>query len=100
MHTLAPLDKLYEKYKNKDFVILSISTRDSKKLVTAFKDSQHIKNQMYPDGAAVAELYHVTAAPTFYFIDQEGKIANVFSDLPDDLEKKMSAIIDNLTKKS
>jgi peroxiredoxin len=98
MHTLAPLDNLYEKYKNKDFVILSISTRDNKKLVTAFKDSQHIKNQMYPGGGDVAELYHVTMAPTFYFIDQEGKIANVFSDLPDDLEKKMSAIIDNLIK--
>jgi hypothetical protein len=56
MNTLAPLDKLNEKYKNKNFVILSISDRDSKKLVTAFKKIQRIKNQMYPNGGDVAEL--------------------------------------------
>ncbi|MDB5110673.1 MAG: hypothetical protein JWR67_3657, partial [Mucilaginibacter sp.] len=40
------------------------------------------------------------AAPTFYFIDQEGKIASVVDGYSDDFEKKMSAIIDNLLKKS
>ncbi|MDB5111745.1 MAG: hypothetical protein JWR67_2859 [Mucilaginibacter sp.] len=100
MNALAPLDKLHEKYKNKNFVILSISDRDSKKLVTAFKKVQRIKNQMYPNGGDVAKLYHITAAPTFYFIDQEGKIASVVDGYSDDFEKKMSAIIDNLLKKS
>ncbi|WP_299517472.1 TlpA disulfide reductase family protein [Mucilaginibacter sp.] len=100
MNTLAPLDKLHEKYMNKNFVILSISDRDSKKLVTAFKKNQRIKNQMYPNGGDVAKLYHITAAPTFYFIDQEGKIASIVDGYSDDFEKKMSAIIDNLLKKS
>jgi peroxiredoxin len=100
MNTLASLDKLHEKYKNKNFVILSISDRDSKKLVTAFKKTQRIKNQMYPDGGDVAKSYHITEAPTFYFIDQEGKIAGVMNGYSDDFEKKMSAIIDNLLKKS
>lgn len=100
MNTLAPLDKLYEKYKNKNFVILSISDRDSKKLVTAFKKSQRIKNQLYPNGGDVAKLYHMTSAPTFYFIDQEGKIASVVNSYSDDFEKKMFAIIDDLLKKS
>jgi peroxiredoxin len=99
MNTLAPLDNLHEKYKNKNFLILSISDRDSKKLVTAFKKIQRIKNQMYPNGVDVAKLYHVTAAPTFYFIDQEGKIASVVGGYSDDFEKTMSAIIDNLLKK-
>jgi len=100
MKTLAPLDNLHKKYKNKNLVILSISDRDSKKLVTAFKASQRVKNQMYPKGDEVAKLYHITMAPTFYFIDQEGKIANVVLESSDDFEKKMSAIIDNLIKKS
>jgi thioredoxin-related protein len=100
MNTLAPLDKLHEKYKNKNFVILSISDRDSKKLVTAFKKIQRIKNQMYPNGSDVAELYNMTAAPTFYFIDQEGKIACVVDGYSNDFENKMSAIMDSLLKKS
>lgn len=100
MNTLAPLDKLHEKYKNKNFVILSISDRDSKKLVTAFKKFQLIKNQMYPDGGDVAKLYHITGAPTIYFIDKEGKIGNVIMGYSDDFEEKATAIIDDLLKKS
>jgi len=99
LRTLAPLDKLHEKYKNKNFVILSISDRDNKKLVTAFKKNQRIKNQMYPNGGDVAKLYHVTAAPTFYFIDKEGKIANVFVGYSDDFEQKVTSIIDNFLNK-
>ncbi|WP_183561071.1 peroxiredoxin family protein [Mucilaginibacter sp. SP1R1] len=100
MNTLAPLDNLHEKYKNKNLVILSISDRDSKKLVTAFKKAQCIKNQMFPNARDVANLYQVTAAPTFYFIDQEGKIANIVDGYSEDFETKMSAIIDSLLKKS
>jgi peroxiredoxin len=100
MKSLAPLERLCEKYKDKGFVLLSISDRDSKKLVAEFKKVQRIKNQMYPDGGNVARLYHVTAAPTFYFIDREGKITHVVLGCDDDFEQKMSVIIDNLLKKS
>ncbi|HEY5326079.1 MAG TPA: TlpA disulfide reductase family protein [Mucilaginibacter sp.] len=99
MNTLATLDKIHEKYKNKNVVILSISTRDSMKLVMAFKKVQLIKNQMYPDGGDVAKLYHISGAPTFYLIDKEGKIANVIVGYSDDIEKKMTSVIDDLLKK-
>lgn len=55
---------------------------------------------MYPNGGDVAELYNMTAAPTFYFIDQEGKIACVVDGYSNDFENKMSAIMDSLLKKS
>jgi peroxiredoxin len=100
MHALAPLDKFYEKYKNKGFVILSISDRDNKKLVTEFKEAQRIKNQMYPNGRGVGELYHVSAAPTFYIIDRQGKIASASVGCPDDFEKNMTGILDDLLKKT
>jgi len=100
MNSLTSLDRLHEKYRNKNFVILSISNRDSKKLVTEFKKVQRIKNQMFPNGGDVAGLYHVTAAPTFYLIDKKGKIANVVLGYDDDFEKKMTDIIDDLLKKS
>ena len=101
MRTLAPLDRLLQKYKTKDLLILSISDRDSMKLVADFKKSQQIKNQMYPNGGGVAKLYHFSAGPTFYLIDQQGKISAAFMGAPDDFEQKMSALIDDLitTKK-
>lgn len=100
MQSLAPLDKFYEKYKNRGLTILSISDRDSKKLVTELKNAYHIKNTMYPDGGDVGKLYHVTGFPTFYLIDKKGKIANVVLGYNNDFEKKMTDIIDNLLKKS
>lgn len=98
MQTLAPLDKLYEKYRNKNLVILSISERDNKQLVTAFKKSQRIKNQMFPDGGNVTKLYHTTVFPTFYLIDQEGKIADVVTGYSDGFANKIAALIDNISK--
>src|SRR5262249_44141251 len=100
MSSLAPLNRLDEKYKNSGFAILSISDRDSKKLVTEFRKVQRIKNKMYPNAGDVAKLYHITAAPTFYLIDKEGKIVNVTLGYSDDFEKKMTDIIDVLLKKS
>ncbi|ASU35696.1 peroxiredoxin family protein [Mucilaginibacter xinganensis] len=96
MRALAPLDRLHEKYKNKNFIMLSISDRDGKKSLAAFKKIQRIKNQMYPNGGDVTKLYHVTAGPTFYVIDPNGKIASVIIGYPDDFENKMSAIINKL----
>lgn len=100
MQALAPLDKFYERFKNNNFIILSISDRDNKKLVTELKKTQRIRNQMYPNAADVAKVYHVTAAPTFYLIDKKGKIANVVLGYNDDFEKKMADLIDSLLKKS
>jgi len=99
MNTLAPLDRIHEKYKDKNLVILSISTRDNKELVMAFKKAQLIKNQMYPDGGDVAKLYHITGAPTFYFIDKEGKIASVTMGYDDDFEKRATSVINALLNK-
>lgn len=98
MSTLGPLERLAKRYKDKNFVILSISDRDNKKLVTQFKKAQRITNQMYPDGGNVARLYHVMAAPTFYFIDREGKIAHAVLGYADNFEKEMAAMIDGLVK--
>ena len=98
MYTLEPLDKLHAKYKRKNVVILSISDRDNKKLVTVFKKAQKIKNQMYPNGNNVAKQYNVKAAPVFYFVDQQGKIASVVEGYEEGFEKKMTGIIDNLIK--
>jgi peroxiredoxin len=96
IQSLTSLDNLQKKYKNKNFVLLSLSTRDSKKLVKEFKESQHIKNKMYPNGADVANAYRAFSAPTFYLIDKEGKIVSIIESYSDGFEKKISGQIDAL----
>jgi len=100
MESLGPLDKLYEKYKNKNVTLLSITFHDHKKLATAFKKLQKIKNKVLYDGEKVSKTYHVDAGPTFYFIDKDGKIATVIEGYTAGFEKKTTGIIEDLLKKS
>jgi peroxiredoxin len=99
MLSIKPLNKLYEKYKNQDVVIASITERDSKKSVLAFDKNYKIKYPGYVDAADVVKSYHVGAFPTFYFIDKEGKIAKVMDGYGDDFEEKVTSIIDSLLNK-
>jgi len=99
MASLQSLDRIYGKYKDKNFLLVSISTRDSKKAVTGFKKNYHIKNLICGDGADVAQAYHLPGAPLFYFIDKEGKIGSVQYGYIDNFEEKATLIINKLLNK-
>ncbi|WP_295795247.1 TlpA disulfide reductase family protein [Mucilaginibacter sp.] len=99
MESLQSLDRIYEKYRNRNFVLVSISNRDSRKSVTAFKEKYKIKNTVCGDAADVAKSYHMPGAPLFYYIDKEGKIADVTFGYKDDFEAKTTALIDGLLGK-
>jgi len=99
MQSLKPLNNLYDKYKGKNFVIASLTERDSKQSVLEFEKNYHLKYPGYINAADVVKSYHVKGFPTFYFIDKEGKIANVHVGYDDDFEEKTTAVIDDLLKK-
>jgi peroxiredoxin len=99
MQSLKPLNAIYEKYKNKELVIASLTERDSKKAVLDFEKRYKIKYTGYINAADVVKSYHVTAFPTFYFIDKEGKIGNVFVGYNDDFEEKVTSVVNNLLSK-
>jgi len=98
MQTLAPLDKLYEKFKTKNLVLLSISVRDNNQSIKAFKKNQRIKNPMFANGGNVAKLYNAAVFPTFYLIDTKGRITDVVNEYTDGLERKITTLIDNSAK--
>lgn len=78
MAALNPMNKLHEKYKNKDVVIVSIFFRDKSNVVKKFVKDYNIKYPVYVDThSEVTKLYHVPGGPYFYFIDKEGKIETV-----------------------
>ncbi|WP_461453167.1 peroxiredoxin family protein [Mucilaginibacter sp.] len=99
MESLQPLDRICDKYKDQNFVLVSISNRDSRKAVTEFKQKYHIKNTVCGDGNNVARSYHLSGAPLFYCIDKEGKIANATSGYNDDFESKIIPLISSLLTK-
>ena len=99
MESLQSLDRIYGKYKNRNFVLVSISNRDSRKAVAAFKQKYNIKNTVCGDAADVAKAYHVPGAPLFYYIDKGGKIANSTFGYDDGFESKTTSLIDGLLSK-
>jgi thioredoxin-related protein len=97
--SIKPLNAIYEKYQNKELVIASLTERDSKKAVLDFERRYKIKYTGYINAPIVVKSYHVTGFPTFYFIDKEGKIGNVFVGYNDDFEGKITSIINDLLSK-
>ncbi len=99
MLSLKPLNRLHEKYKDKNVAMISLTYRDNKKSVMQFKKKYNIKYPIYVNAADVVKSYRVEAFPTFYFIDKEGKIENVFVGYSDNFEEKVTSIIDELLNK-
>ena len=72
------LKEVYEKFKNKDFVLLYIDIGESKKKVEAFVRKNSIPYQVLLDEKSeVASSYKVYGIPTVFLIDRRGKV--VFS---------------------
>ena len=98
MQTLKPLNNIYAKFKDQQVVIASLTERDSPKTVLAFEKNYHIEYPGYVGAADVVKSYHVTSFPTFYFIDKEGKIADVIVGDSTNFEEKVTSILEDLTK--
>lgn len=99
MVSLKPLNNLYHKYKGKSFTLISISDRDSRKMIEDFKKSYQIPFQMRGEARDTFEAYHVSVSPTFYIIGKDGKIAKVQEGYNDSFESKAMQTIDSLLQK-
>lgn len=100
MESLQPLNELYKKYKDKGVVIASLAHRDSKKAVAEFDKRYGIKYSSYVGSAAVDKAYRVAGYPTFYIIDQQGKIAYAKEGYEsNEFTKTITATFDSLLSK-
>jgi peroxiredoxin len=96
MQTIEPLNKLYEKFKNKNVIIASITGRDGLKAVREFDKNYHINYPGFVDAAETVKAYHVVSFPTFYFIDKKGKIASAVTNYDSGFQSNATAIINRL----
>jgi peroxiredoxin len=99
MDAVKPLDDLYERYKDRHFALVGMSDHDSPRAMMEFKKNYNIGYPLFGDATFAFQSYHVKGSPTFYFIDKEGRVANVIEGYTDDLEKRAAAIIDGLLNK-
>ncbi len=88
---LPLFEKIYEKYKDKGFVILAINT-DPENLKDFMKDfGVKLTFPILIGDDKILDLYPVRGLPTSFLIDREGKIVKVrlgiYRDLEEDLRK-------------
>jgi len=98
--TIPHIEAIYEKYKDKDVVVLGINldTGDMEN-VKSFIDQYGMKYLVITDPkSAVAGKYMVNSIPTFFIIDKEGNIAKTIIGFDPNIEDIISKEIDTLLK--
>ncbi len=76
---IPSLNQLYEKYKDKEFVLVSISTDDSKKSIVKFARKYNIKFMVLHDkDSKVMRKYKGFSLPMSFLIDKKGKIVEKY----------------------
>lgn len=70
---MPSMEKLYRKFKDKDFIMLAIDMREDGRKVKAFKEKFGLSFPIPLDSnGAVGSDYGIRSIPTTYFIDREG----------------------------
>lgn len=91
------INQLYEKYMGKDFVILGISTDDSKKDVARFVEKYKVKFMILHDqDAKIMRKYKGFSLPVSYLIDRQGRITDRFLGAQDWIDENFLQKIDDL----
>ena len=83
------LNELQKKYANKNFEIISINSYDPKQDVKRFCDKHKVGYSVTLNGKEIAKKYGVSAFPTMFVIDKEGKIIYAAAGYDETIEKKI-----------
>ena len=97
---VAPeLKSIYEKYREKGFVVLAIAMDDGPNALPAVKNFVSEFEIPYPvmiDDGTVSKQYQVISIPTSFIIDKEGNIRDKHIGLLPDLASTLSKEIETL----
>lgn len=95
------LQSLYDKYKDKGFVMLGIDPIDDpiEDEMADFLAKRGINYTILFSERELAETYHVSGYPTLYFLDREGKIAKMHVGYGKGMEEELEADLVKLLEK-
>ncbi|MEO6001229.1 MAG: TlpA disulfide reductase family protein [Chitinophagaceae bacterium] len=74
IQSVPHLNELQNKFKDKNFKLISINSYDSKEDINWFCNKHKADYPVLLNGKSVAEKYGVSSFPTFFIIDKTGKI--------------------------
>lgn len=75
---MPSLVKLYNEFKERDFVILAVDIREKKGVVKKFVEKQKVSFPVLLDkDGSVATSYGIRAHPTHFLINGEGEVIGV-----------------------
>lgn len=83
--------KVYNEYKDKDFVIIGISADDDKNAVLKFINKFGINYPVYLSDKAIEKKYMVSKYPTTFVYDKNGKLADIITGMVDGAHLKQIA---------
>jgi cytochrome oxidase Cu insertion factor (SCO1/SenC/PrrC family) len=92
------LKRLQEKYKDGNVVIAILYPIDSKEAVLKHNTNSKITTTSYTTERTVRNLYPYDGYPAFYVIDKNGNIAGNYLGYSNDLQDKLTAMIDAANK--
>jgi len=87
------LNKIYEKYKDKNFELLGINSYDTTENINFFYEKHGLKYPVLINGKTILEKYGVNAFPTIFLLNKEGKI--IYSDIINADRSQIETIIDS-----
>ena len=97
-HAMPFLDKLYESYKDKGFVVLGITVESvGEGVIKSFVKMLGIKYPLFIGGNDIVEAYDIQYIPVTFLLDREGKIGlkeiGFTKDTPEKLRRKVEELI-------
>lgn len=87
IQSVPHLNELQNKFKDKNFKLISINSYDSKEDINWFCNKHKINYMVLMNGKSVAKEYRVSGFPTFFIIDKSGKI--IYSHVGYDTSKQL-----------
>lgn len=83
---MPDIEKMYQKYRDKDFVVLAVNLGEDKDTVKKFFENNNLNfNVVLDQDQTVAQKYNITAIPVSVFIDKQGTV----------VAKKVGAMTEN-----
>lgn len=94
-NSIPHLISLYEKYKDRGFIVLGISLED-KMTLESFRSTANITYPILLGTNEVAKAYDVTSIPKSIFVDKSGKTRKVQVGFSPELAPVFEALVDTL----
>lgn len=74
---MPEIEKVYQQYKDKDFVVLAVDLGEDKDTVKKFiEQNKYNFNVLLDSDQTVAQQYNISAIPVSYFIDKQGNVVS------------------------